>query len=504
MLRKTITENGAVEGLPASDPRITSFKGIPYAAPPIGENRWRAPQPCINWNGTLKAHEFAPISVQDTPGIGDVIYNREWHVDPSIPMDEDCLYLNIWTNAKRADEKKPVVIWFFGGAFQWGYTAEMELDGERLARRDVVVVSVNYRLNLFGFLAHPELTVEQPNTPTNFGCLDQLAGIKWVIRNIAAFGGDPNNITIAGQSAGGGSVISQMTSPQTGGLFQKAIIHSALIRSPYQDPAAIIGIPELLPNAEQLGVSFFDYLKVNSLKEARALDALYLRDRYAEWTREHSHMAVVQDGRFCVGDPLLLMRDGKCLDIPLLLGNTSDEFPSCIHAASDDDFVKQAEQLFGERTSEFVSFPEAKQKLNENSYAPVNSIAITTKYIMSEMKKHGLSANHYYYCFDAEIPGDDHPGTFHSVDLWFFFETLAKDTRPFSGKHYDLSRMMCHYWTNFVKTGNPNGYDSDGTLMPEWKPYAEETPFTMLFKDPVPIPDNSEESAFTKFLMKQI
>ena len=141
MIREVKTENGRIRGIEAADPRITAFKGIPFAAPPVGKNRWRAPQPCENWEGIRDASRFAPISVQDVPGLGDTIYNREWNVDPEIPMDEDCLYLNVWTGAKSADEKLPVLVWFYGGALQWGNPAEMEFDGERLARRGVVVVS---------------------------------------------------------------------------------------------------------------------------------------------------------------------------------------------------------------------------------------------------------------------------------------------------------------------------------------------------------------------------
>lgn len=178
MNRIADTENGKVRGLPGADPRITVFRGIPFAAPPTGENRWRAPQPCRDWEGVREAYEFAPISIQDTPGLGSDIYCREWHVDPEIPMDEDCLYLNVWTGAGNPKEKLPVLVWFFGGGFQWGYPAEMEFDGERLARRGIIVVSVNYRLGALGFMAHPELTAEQPAAPTNFGCLDQQAGLK--------------------------------------------------------------------------------------------------------------------------------------------------------------------------------------------------------------------------------------------------------------------------------------------------------------------------------------
>ncbi|MBP3280084.1 MAG: carboxylesterase family protein, partial [Butyrivibrio sp.] len=175
MLRETTTENGKVRGLPGNDPRVTVFKGIPFAAPPIGENRWKAPQPCKDYEGTLNAFSFGPISYQDTPGVGDMLYNREWHVDPDIPMSEDCLYLNIWTPAKDKNEKLPVLVWIYGGAFQWGYTAEMEFNGEPLAKRGVIVVSIAYRLGCFGFLAHPEVSSESPDAPANFGLLDQKA-----------------------------------------------------------------------------------------------------------------------------------------------------------------------------------------------------------------------------------------------------------------------------------------------------------------------------------------
>ena len=504
MLRETCTENGLIKGLPASDPRITSFKGIPFAAPPIGENRWRAPQPAKNWEGILKAYEFAPISVQDTPGIGDGIYNREWHVDPEIPMNEDCLYLNIWTNAKNKEERKPVVVWFFGGAFQWGYTSEMELDGERLARRDIVVVTVNYRLNVFGFLAHPELTATQPDAPTNFGSLDQQAGLKWVIRNIAAFGGDPENITIAGQSAGGGSVLSQMTCPQNKGLFQRAIIHSAMIRSPYPDPSATIGIPHTMENAEQLGVRFFDLLGVKTLEEARKLDAFYIRNQYSKFMQTNPMMYIVEDHLFCIQDPIKLMLAGQYSAINIMIGNTTDEFPSTVTASSNEDFIRQAKEIFGQEAEDYLSFTETKNMLNENAYAPVNGLELTTKYVLSKIKENGITTNAYYYSFDSDIPGEDHPGTFHSVDLWFFFETLAKCTRPFTGRHYDLSRKMCTYWTNFVKTGNPNGSDSNGAPLPKWNPYTPESPYTMLFKSPDPTPISTPESPYTKFLMKKI
>lgn len=444
MIRIAKTENGYVEGLPAADPRITAFKGIPFAAPPVGKNRWRAPQPCENWEGTLLAHGFAPISMQDTPGLGTDIYCREWHVDPEIPMDEDCLYLNVWTNAKTTEDNLPVFVWFFGGALQWGYPAEMEFDGARIARRDVVVVTVNYRINVFGFLAHPQITKEQPEAPANFGNLDQRAAIQWVIRNIKAFGGNPQNITIAGQSAGGGSVLSQMAAPVNQGLFQKAVIMSAMIEGPRGEKS--IGVPESLESAEKNGENFFEFLGVKTLEEARAMDAVTIRNKYGEYAKSHPRMFTVKDDVFCVGTPMDLLREGNCVKVPVMSGNTGDEFLTMVDGKG------------------------------------ISGIECTVKNLARTWKKIGVKEPVYYYCFDADIPGDDHPGTFHSCDLWFFFETLASCSRAYQGRHYDLARYMCNYLTNFVKTGDPNGADADGAPMAKWIPYTKETPCSMIFR----------------------
>ena len=230
MLRETVVENGAVCGLPGADPRVTVYKKIPFAAPPVGENRFRAPQPAKDWDGVRNCFQFGPLSMQDVPQGGDGLYDREWHVDTGLQDSEDCLYLNVWTPAKSKDEKLPVLVWFFGGGFQWGYTAEMEFDGERIARRGVIVVSVNYRLNCFGFLAHPDITAEAPEAPGNFGLLDQKAGLHWVARNIAAFGGDPNQIVIAGQSAGGASTMNQLVCEANRDIVKGAVILSGIIR----------------------------------------------------------------------------------------------------------------------------------------------------------------------------------------------------------------------------------------------------------------------------------
>lgn len=501
MLRIAQTENGKVRGLPAADPRITSFKGIPFAAPPVGENRWRAPQPAANWDGVRDCFEFGPISMQDTPGIGTDIYCREWHVDPEIPMSEDCLYLNVWTSAKKGDEKMPVLVWFFGGGFQWGYTPEMEFDGERIARRGIVVVTVNYRLGAFGFLAHPQLTAEQPDAPANFGSLDQQAGIKWVKRNIANFGGDPDNITIAGQSAGGGSVMAQMACKDNEGLFQRATVLSGMFSSPYIQN--MFFIPRTIEAAGKLGEELFDYLGVKTLEEARKLDASYIRDKYSELRNKGNvFFTIVEDGKFCTQDSMKAFREGTRCRVPVMGGNTGDEFMDFIRANDPDELAKRASEFFGEDAEKFLSFPEANIK-TDMGYAPVSAPELGVKSAFIGESRQPDAKDCYYYRFVPDIPGDDHPGTFHSCDLWFFFETLAKCTRPYEGRHYDIARQICDYWCNFIKTGDPNGYDLNGNKLPEWKKFTDAARNEMEFTPEGAIA-TTESSSFTKFLLGQL
>ncbi len=499
MIRRAKTENGWVRGIEAADPRVTAFKGVPFAAPPVGENRWRAPQPCADWEGDLDCSRFAPIGMQDTPGIGEGLYNREWHVDPEIPMSEDSLYLNIWTNAKSADEKLPVLVWYFGGGLQWGYTAEMEFDGERIARRGVVVVSVNYRLGVFGFMAHPELTAAQPDAPTNFASLDQQAGLKWVKRNIAAFGGDPDNITIAGQSAGGGSVMSQMTCPHNFGLFKRAIVQSALISSPYGAGGFGRGLD--LSMAEKNGENFLKFLGVDSIEEARKLDAFYIRNKYGEYAAAgNPRFYTSQDNKFCYGDPQTLFAEGKRADVQVMFGCTHDEFLSSLRASDEADFKAKAKEIFGDKADEFLAFEEANTTDGRGGYAIVNGIEIAAKKLMEIDKK---DKENYYYMFDVPMPGWDNPGSFHSSELWFFFESLAKCWRPLTGKYYDLARQMCNYYCNFIKCGDPNGLDIDGTEMPKWGSYSEEAPNGMVFTPDGCVP-TTENTKFVRFLIDHV
>ena len=476
MIKTAKTENGWVRGTSAADPRIISYKGIPFAAAPVGDLRWKAPQPAQDWDGTLDCIEFAPVSMQTKPGLDkDNIYSREWNVDPEIPMSEDCLYLNIWTPANSTDEKLPVLVWFFGGGLQVGNPAEMEFDGERIARRGVVVVTVNYRVNVFGFFAHPEITKEAPEAPANFGNLDQQFGLRWTKRNIAAFGGDPDNITIGGQSAGGGSVLVQLNCPANEGYIQKAIIESGLIMNTYFP----FNPKTFLEEAEKEGEKFFEYLGVKTLAEARALPAEFIRDKCAAYG---AMWLTIFDGVFQKDTYMNNIFKGDYLDVPLLLGNTKDEFIMKPPVKTMDELTAYVQDMFGadaDRFMELIKANEGFETAMQN--AAVNAFEYSTITSLRRMDEIGMKGPHYYYQFNPEIPGWDNPGSFHSSDLWFWFETLAKCWRPFVGKHYDLSRQMCNYWANFITNSDPNGNDADGTPMETWEPYQDADPMMMTF-----------------------
>ena len=307
----------------------------------------------------------------------------------------------------------------------------MEFNGERLARRGIVVVSVNYRLAALGFLSHPDLTAESPDAPANFGLLDQQAGLRWVKENIAAFGGDPDNITIAGQSAGGGSVLSQIANEDNFGLIKGAVIMSGMIRFPGDGDDILL--PVTLEKAEAKGKEFLNFLGVNSIEEARKLDAFFIRDKYGEWAQNHPRFAPVQDGVNFKTDALISFEENKINGIPVMAGYTTDEF------------------LFD----------------------GIHIVEKSVKESCSKAVASGVS-DLYVYEFGTDIPGEDNPGNFHSVDLWFWFDNVIKCWRPMRGRHFDLARQMSNYLASFVKTHNPNCLDNDGSEMPLWKPYGNE------------------------------
>lgn len=449
MIRRAVTENGIVEGMAADDPRITVYRGIPYAKPPVGALRWRAPETCENWDGVRMCHKFAPIPMQDRPGTSGDIYCREFHVDPDIPISEDSLYLNVWTGAKSSDEKLPVLVWIYGGAFQWGYTQEPEFNGERLARHGVIVVSAAYRLGVFGFFAHPDLTREDPAHPSNFGLLDQQAALMWVYRNIAAFGGDPDNITLAGQSAGGASVAYALAAGDNAKIIKKATVFSGFIRSPFF-PDDLIR-PRKLEDLEKLGEDFLSYLGCAGIDEARDVSAEELRDAYFEYARSHPRFVPCIDNVYAKDDPIDIYLRGDMPDVPLLTGYTKDEFIEVLPTRADatDEVIKA-------------------DIIEKGSKKSINIVQNTVRRIADAHTRRNHNASVYTYKFAPAIPGYDDPGDFHSCDLWFFFETIQKCWRPYDGKHYELARTMCDYWTNFIKTGDPNGKRYDGADLPLW------------------------------------
>ncbi|MBQ1358492.1 MAG: carboxylesterase family protein [Oscillospiraceae bacterium] len=496
MLRVTKTENGMVRGFPGTDARITVFKGIPFADDTSGENRWRAPQPAKNWEGVRDCYEFAPITMQKTPGLDqNAFYSKEWHVDPEVPMGEDSLALNIWTPAKSADEKLPVMIWIFGGALREGYAWEMEFDGERIAHRGVILVSIAYRLNCFGFMCHPDLTRDQPDAFANFGFLDQKAGIDWVRRNIANFGGDPDNITIFGQSAGGGSTLAHLCSPVARGSFKRAIVESAGgVAVSYPSNRAMRHY-RTLEKAEADGVRFLrDYLNVETIEEARKLDAKFIEDKFLEMTANGEMWRGVVDGIYVpeqVDDTVL---KGDVANVPIIIGNTNGEGRPA--PADEEKAIAWVRDNFGEYADEYIDICRKKAEKEGTTLSKalsVNQNEVGAQVFADILAKQGRPI--YYYVFGPEMPGDN-AGAFHSSDLWFEFETLMRCWRPFTAKHYDLSRKMCNYWTNFAKTGDPNGNDADGTPMPEWKLYDAAKPCNIGFFDTVEFnPDSYDERA---------
>lgn len=449
MIRCTDTKYGKVRGIPADDPRVTVFRGIPFAAPPTGENRWRAPEPPECWSGVRQCIEFGPASMQDIPGVNDDLYSREFHVDSNIPISEDSLYLNIWTGARDVSERLPVLVWIYGGAFQWGYTSEMEFNGERLARHGIVVVTVAYRLGVFGFLAHPELSSDDPQHPANFGLLDQQAALRWVYENIASFGGDPENITLGGQSAGGASVTYALANPDNASMIKKISVFSGFIRNPFYTDTVIM--PGSLEKAEENGTEFIKYLGCSSVEEARMIDSCTIRDAYFEYVSDHPRFVPCIDGKYATDDPLEVLIKGNDPDVPILAGYTKDEFMEKLPSRADK--VKE------------VMLADTVEKKNIKYVNLVqNTVRIVAKAYAASRRKSPM----FVYGFGPDIPGWDDPGAFHSCDLWFFFENIQKCWRPYTGSHYELSRRMCDYWTNFIRTGDVNGMGYDGNPLPKW------------------------------------
>ena len=488
MLRVVKVKNGLLKGLVGKDPRITAFRGVPYAKPPVGEFRWRAPQPAEDWEGVKECYEYGDMPMMRVhPGYGDDFYTKELHPTAAdYGMSEDCLYLNIYSPAKTADEKLPVFCYIHGGGLQDGYNYEIEFDPERVARRGVIVVMIAYRLGLFGFLAHPEITARTPEGEviSNFGFQDQALAIRWVHENIAAFGGDPDRVVICGQSAGAGSVQAQICAKQNAGLIAGAICQSGVSMA-FGDEKKPFGAAMPLSDAEAHGVDFFTKAGIKDLAEAQEMDAAELMKRLGEITADWRFgFGQCIDGRFVTESVWDSYYNDRVMDIPMIIGLCFDETQGGLFGRdfTKKDFEEWAEEM-GEDKDELIRL--AGVKSDEDAAAlglsDAKNMLLSGSRGFCELRS-GQGKKVYYYIFNHDIPGDD-AGSFHGSDLWFMFDSLGNSWRPFEGKHYDLARQVTSYWTNFVKTGDPNGMDYNGNPLPEWKTYRNEEKAVMKFLD---------------------
>lgn len=507
MLRKVKVKNGLLQGLVGKDPRISVFRGVPYAKPPVGPLRWRAPQPADDWEGVKTCYEYGDMPMmRQHPGYDDGFYTKELHpTAASYGMSEDCLYLNIFSPAATADENLPVFCYIHGGGLQDGYNYEVEFDPERVARRGVVVVMIGYRLGLFGFLAHPELTARTPQDEvvSNFGFQDQSLALHWVRDNIGAFGGNPERIVICGQSAGAGSVQAQLCSPMNEGIIKGAICQSGVSMS-FADEDKPFGAATPLKEAEAHGVEFFTRAGLNSLEQAQQTDAHLLMEKLREvapdWRFAFSQCI---DGRFVKESVWESYYNDRLPDVPIIIGLCWDETQNGMFGGdgfSYKDFQDWAHR-FGDKEEEFLEVVDITndQEVGRLAKTDARNMLLSNSRGFCELRS-SMGKTVYYYIFDHDIPGDD-AGSFHGSDLWFMFDSLGNSWRPFEGKHFDLARQVTSYWTNFVKSGDPNGLDYNGNPLPKWAPYSSGKKAVMKFLD-IATPEILEECPVLDFRLE--
>ncbi|HEX6894783.1 MAG TPA: carboxylesterase/lipase family protein [Bryobacteraceae bacterium] len=449
------TSNGQVSGIPGTDPAVKVYKGIPFAAPPVGDLRWRAPKAAANWNGVRAADKFGPICMQRTGGVGGARSNAQ--------MSEDCLYLNVYTAAASAKDKRPVMVWIHGGALTSG--AGSIYDGEALAKKGVVVVTVNYRLGVFGFFAHPELTKESDrNSSGNYGLLDQISALEWVQKNIPAFGGDPKRVTIFGESAGSWSVNYLTATPLARGLFQRAIGESGGEFNPARK----------LADMEQAGVKF--------AQTAGATNVAALRTKSSDdlMKVQGFQTAANVDGWFLPQDVFTTYAQGKQSDVPTIIGSNNDEgtlfTPPNTTSAS---FKRLAETRFGKDADAFLkvypfnSDQEAWEAQAESMRDQTFGWQMRTW--AREQAKSGKSKVYVYY-FNRTPPGESRvKGAFHGAEIGYVFDNLIlppwgagpnEQARPYTDIDHKLADTMSSYWVNLATTGDPNGKG-----LPKWPAY---------------------------------
>ena len=470
------TADGVLEGVVSGDGMVRTFKGIPYAAPPVGSLRWKAPQPVQPWTGVRKAADYGPRAMQ-----GQIWDDMFFHdAGPS----EDCLYLNLWMPAQPATAKLPVMVWIYGGGFIAGGTSEPRQDGGNLCKKGVLVVSMGYRLNVFGFMAHPELTAESPHHASgNYGLLDMVDALQWVKKNIATFGGDPDNVTIFGESAGSFAVSALMGSPLAQGLFHKAIGESGAMFSHTMATRA-------RADAEAAGVKFAqDAFGTSSLEKLRTLPAA---DVLAASLKSHGGYGPDVDGWFLPEDCPTIFAASQQAHVPLLAGWNLDEGGAGALLGEDAptlaNYVTHAKARFGDKTDDFLkayaATTDAEAKRAAADFGGDLFIGFSTwKWLDQHLATGGAPV--YRYEFDQKLPvaANAKPGTEpvanHSGEIEYVFRVLSSKKLPFGPDDREVSELMASYWTNFAKTGNPNGPG-----LPEWPLYNAKDGYQVMHLKP--------------------
>lgn len=465
--------DGVLEGVVSADGKVRTFKGIPYAAPPVGPLRWREPQPVVPWSGVRNAVEYGPRAMQ-----GRIFDDMVFH--DSGPS-EDCLYLNLWMPADTKQDKLPVMVWIYGGGFVAGSSSEPRQDAGNLSKLGVLVVSMNYRMGVFGFLAHPELTRESGHGASgDYGLLDQVAALKWVRRNIAAFGGDPDNVTIFGESAGSASVSGLIASPLAKGLFNKAIGESGAFFARNH----ALGT---LAQAEAQGVRFAESLTGSpALAALRAMPAPQLLAAALKAPRNAFRPIV--DGYFLPADCASIYASASQSHVPLLAGWNRDEgnyrefFGHDAPTAAN--FARLANSRFGARASAFLKlYPattDAEARRAAQDFMGDQFTGYSTwKWLESQLATGGSPV--YRYEFDQTLPlppgspADKVATAPHASEIEFVFRVLSSKHLPWRPEDRQVSELMAAYWTNFAKTGNPNGPG-----LPPWPEYGPRDGFMVM------------------------
>jgi para-nitrobenzyl esterase len=487
---------GLVEGLPSSDPRISMFLGIPYGAPPVGELRWRPPQPPASWSGVRKADHFCASCIQNI-----VAERKPWTHEfmAHNEISEDCLFLNVWTPARSSKERHPVFFWIHGGGNNEGSSTVPVYDGEGLAKKGLVVVVINYRLGVLGWMSHPELTRESPQHASgNYGLLDQIAALRWVHDNIAAFGGDPGNVTVAGQSAGAGAVHNLTASPLAKGLFHRAIAESG---------SGVVGFPpRTTADQEQDGLRFATAKGAKSLAELRAMTWSDLVAPVPGTTPNAATGATagwrfgpVVDGYALPLSVRETFARGQQNDVPTLTGGNADEGGAEPKPnAKLDDYKKQAKQRFGDRAEAYLAlYPagsDAEAGAARNAAARDQSREST--YLWALQRAHTARTKVYTYFWNHALPGPDAAtyGAFHTSEVPYALNTLDKSDRPFTAADHKIADTVSSYWVNFATKGDPNGRG-----LPYWPAVSAKAALTMQLGDatgPIPVAGSEAKLKF--------